>query len=429
MFHPTVIAAKEAGLAKRPQGGLVRYPHAVCREMVEHLADAQSPKGELLRPLSAEETAFVKNERLLCAIDFRYWAERYAIVVKESQDAEPLFPLWESQDLFLARVADLELSRQTTHHPDGILVNVLKARQLGMSTLAEMILAHRVTTQTSVRGLVASDAQEQSRYMFSMLELAVDRLPWWLRPMRLVQQTGDLLQFDTDSAIRTGWGHSSRGGLQKDRKVKGNIGRGRTHGILHLSELSTWERPEQIDDSLMPGVPRRSRTCCIFESTAKGRHDWWHHHWLRAERGDGRFTNIFIPWYIVKDKYWLPLPPSWEPADTTKQHAEEVERTSPQYLMGKTYRLRPEQMYWYEVERRAWESEDSMDFNLHKFMEEFPATADSAFQHAGRSIFPASTLERVKTYERVPEGIFYVRPARDIASLKAWERAQMGTSD
>jgi hypothetical protein len=237
------------------------------------------------------------------------------------------------------------------------------------------------------------------------------------------------LQFGTDSTLRTAWGKSSRGGLQKDSKSKGNIGRGRTHGILHLSELSTWERPEQIDDGLMPGVPRRARTFCVFESTAKGRHDWWHKHWLRAERGDGRFTNIFIPWYIVRDKYWLPVPEGWEPAPTTKQHAEEVERTSPLYLMGKTHRLRPEQMYWYEVERRAWESEDSLDFNLHKFTEEFPATADSAFQHAGRSIFPASVLERVKTYERVPEGMFHVRPARDIATLKAWEREQQKAAD
>jgi hypothetical protein len=374
--------------------------------------------------LTPDESDFILHERLLSTVDFRYWAERYAVIVKESGDAESLFPLWESQELFLARVAQLEHERFEQQHPDGILINVLKARQLGLSSLAEMILTHRITTQTSVRGLVAADTQDQSRYMFSMTELAVERLPWWIRPPLIVHQTGDLLQFATDSVLRTAWGKSSRGGLQDKGKVKGNIGRGRTTGILHLSELSTWERPEQIDDGLMPGVPRRSRTFCVFESTAKGRHDWWHEHWLRAERGDGRFTNVFIPWYIVRDKYWLPVPSGWEPSDTTKQHAEEVERTSPLYLMGKTHRLRPEQLYWYEVERRAWESEDSLDFNIHKFMEEFPATPDTAFQNAGMSVFPASVLERLKTQERMPDGIFYIRPARDIATLRAWEREQ-----
>ncbi|HXU02822.1 MAG TPA: hypothetical protein VN903_17775, partial [Polyangia bacterium] len=177
MFAPSVIAAKEADLNDKLQGRLPGWPlqrhdHAVCWAMRDQLAHAVDDKGVSTRPLTEDEATFILHERLLVPHDFRYWAERYAVIVKESQDAESLFPLWESQELFLEHVGHLEATRLETQHPDGILVNVLKARQLGLSSLTEMILTHRLTTQTSVRGLVAADTQEQSRYMFSMTELA-----------------------------------------------------------------------------------------------------------------------------------------------------------------------------------------------------------------------------------------------------------------
>lgn len=425
MFHPTVIAARERDLhdqfrAALPGGRLVRRPHEDCWGMRDQLVDAVNAKGQAMRPLTPEESAFITCERLLATIDFQYWAERYAIIAKESQDAESLFPLWASQTLLLNRIAALERDRYDHAHPDGILVNVLKARQLGVSTLTEVICAHRVTTQTSVRGLVAADVQEQSRYLLSMAELVIERLPWWLKPALRAHQTGDLLHFETDSQLRTAWGKSSRGGLQADSKVKGNIGRGKTYSLVHISEFSTWERPEQIRDGLMPGVPTRPRTFFVRESTAKGRHDPWHEEWTAADKGMGRFTNVFIPWYIEPDKYWLPAPGGWAPVETTAAHVALVERTSPLYLNGTTIRLSRDQAYWYERTRALFEETDE----LNRFYEEYPATPEEGFQFAGRSVFPPSVLARLQRQERTPEVLAYIRPMREIAQLRAFEAEQ-----
>ena len=140
MYSARVTEAREAALsdaghlASLPDGKLVRYPHDVCWAMRDRLASIVDTKNRPLREFTGEERAFVLNERLLSKIDYRYYSERYAVVVKETQDAAPLVPRWASQDLFLARIAKLEEDRWEQGHPDGLLLNVLKARQLGIST-------------------------------------------------------------------------------------------------------------------------------------------------------------------------------------------------------------------------------------------------------------------------------------------------------
>lgn len=401
--------------------------------MVDRLKDAVDKRGRPTRDLQPEEQAFITNERLLTKIDYRYWAERYAKIAKESADLEPLYPMWASQTLFLEQVADVEKTRWETGHPDGILVNVLKARQLGISTKIQVILGHRATTQGVVRGIIAGDVEEQSKYLMSMVELVIDELPWWLKPAKTAHQKGDVLSFDTGAFLRTAWGKSARGALKDKGGTKGNIGRGKTFTLGHISEVSTWERPEQLEDGLMPGIPRTPRTFMAWESTAKGRYDFWHTHWDRSDRKIGRFTNIFIPWYIEPDKYWLPVPDGWEPAPTTKAHVIDVERTSPRFLLGRTHRLSKEQAYWYESTRRAFDDEDAgIEFGadghrLPTFYEEYPATPEEAFQHSGRSIFGRKLLDRLAAAAKPPVAIFAVDPLKDIQQLRAWEKEHATT--
>lgn len=425
MFHPDVIAARIAQLEAQvaqvlPGGKLPSHSLDECWTRRDALATAVNTKGVLTRELTEGERIFILAEQLRATVDFPYWSQRWAIVAKETQDAEPLTPMWASQNLFLEIVGALEYQRWSTHHPDGVLVNVLKARQLGISTITEAIVAHRATVQQTLRALVAADVREQAVYLMGMAELIIANLPWWLVPQVKVHQTGAFWEAATGSTIRVAYGKSARGGLQDQAKAKGNLGRGKTYGCLHLSELSTWERPEQIDDALMPGVPRRPRTFAVFESTAKGRYDWWHRQWLATAKGTTRFTNIFIPWYIEPEKYWEPAPIGWEPDVRTKAHADAVERDSPSYLQGRTIRLTREQAYWYESSRLNAEEKG----NLYKFYEEYPANDREAFQYAGRSIFPSGVLERVKLQERAPVAVVYIEPAKDIAQLRAYEREQ-----
>lgn len=367
------------------------------------------------RPLTQDEQIFVANERLLTKIDYEYWATRYWMIQSEGQRLKPLFPLFESQQLILAELAMQEEKRWREGHPDGLLFNLLKGRQLGASTLVQSLLGHRTTTQTYVKGLIASDvpANSGSQGIFGMYELGFSHLPWWLKPAVQFWNTDSHLVLKNGSSVIVESGKSMKGGLQDEGGQKGQLGRSKTYSVAHLTELSTWEHPETIDDALMPAIPQTPRTLMGRESTAKGRHNWWHREWLVAEEGLGRCFNIFIPWYAERSKYWLPVPANWVPTDETLAFARRVQEKGPRY-MRRAISLAPEQLVWYE-QRRA---EAVRKEQLYKFLEEYPAEPEEAFQYSGRSIFSIETMDRLEGQAKPMIDLWQVAPHSELAADK-----------
>src|SRR5436190_17510264 len=218
------------------------------------------------------------------------------------------------------------------------------------------------------------------------------------------------MNFSSKSSIKTAWGKSTRGALQDVGGKKGNIERGRTNSVVHISELATWDNPEQLDSSLLPGIPRAPQTLVIFESTAELAGDWWHRHWEATQEGTGRFTNLFIPWCV---KYQRAAPDSWSPSEETLKVAAAIERDSHRWVM-ETIRPTRNQLYWYETERAYFTQKKQ----LHDFFKEYPSNPIECFQYAGRSIFQQEDLERIDLSARKILDIWACEPARDIAELK-----------
>jgi len=181
----------------------------------------------------------------------------------------------------------------------------------------------------------------------------------------------------------------------------------------HLSELSTWEDTGQIDASLMPTMHRQPRLLAIFESTAKGRNNYWHNEWLTAMAGKSRFTPLFVPWYADKSQYRMRPPLDWTPSKTTTEHALHCERTGERWIKGKV-ELSRDQLYWYEFTRENYESKDM----LSDFFEEYAADPESAFQFSGRSIFSTKVLERIQLGMRPVVAVLDVGPMREIQREK-----------
>lgn len=417
MYSAEVIAAREATLLQAlgstlPTGVLERYPATHCHEQTRRLARLWNPdRREQFRPLTQDEQAFVLNEQLLSKIDFPYWAERYAYIQADAQTLKPMYPLWESQTLILAEIAHQEATRARAGYPDGLLFNILKARQLGASTLCQSLLAHRTTTHTYVKTLIASDVPDNSgsQGLFGMTERVVEHLPWWLKPAERFHTKDKHMVFTNGSSVIVESGKSMKGGLTEEGGQKGQLGRSKTYSAVHLSELSTWEYPETIDDSLMPAIPQTPRTLMARESTAKGRHNWWHTEWQLAEEGLGRCFNIFIPWYAEQQKYWLPAPLDWGPSADTLAFAARAEATGPRW-MRRPVTLSRNQLYWYE-QRKAEAVRKEV---LFKFLEEYPAEPGEAFQYSGRSIFTVATMDRLEQQARPLLDVWTVRPHAEL---------------
>lgn len=429
MFHPTVISAALdrlyadphlAPLIARLPDGLEPYPVEWCHQMREDLDSLYNEETKTTaRPLTLDEELFVFHEQLRCKVDYEYCATRYHWISAEGVGLKPLFPLWESQRVALDAFARLELKR----HQDQwgpVMALVLKARQLGLSTLTQSILTHKTTNQGHLRAMVASDVEDSSKHLYGMFETILDKLPWWLKPGVRNKAVGERRVFDTGTVYWAAWGKSGRGGLKDKGGQKGNLGRGKTISQFHLSELSTWEYPEQLDDGFFPAVPLAISSFGVGESTAKGRGDWWHTKCVSAMNGGNDFILIFIPWYAEISKYARPAPVDWSPDEKTLAHAARAEKEGPKYL-GKRVTLTREQLYWWEHKRKSFEESGA----LYKFLEEYPAEPEEAFQYSGRSCFPIHIIERTRNLAKPPVLVCELQPQTAAARIAHDERQKL----
>lgn len=413
MYHPEVISASVHTLEQHyhPRQPLRAYTPAEVEEWKDRLSDVLDSKGRHIRAVTSEEQAFIINEWILTKASYEYWAERYCYITLEGAGFGPMFPLFDSQKLILSELAALEKAAADGDRTAGILIAILKARQLGASTLSESLLAHRATTQNHVYGLIASDVPgaEGSGYFFGMFEQMIGALPWWLAPKVLEHVKDEEILFDGGTHIWVAAGKSTRGTTGN----RGQIGRGKTVSILHLSELSTWEDPGQLDGSLFPSIPLNNpRVLGIGESTAKGRNNWWHKHWDKAVAKKSRWHPIFIPWYAEPSKYRLPAPIGWTPATSTVAHAVRCAETGPRWVHRPVVLTR-DQLFWYESTRAEFE----VDNNLSLFLEEYAADPEEAFQHSGKGLFTSVVLQRVQDQAKPLSGVVEVLPMRELGRV------------
>lgn len=422
MYDSRIIALNrgkvERALSAELPRGLRDYSVEEVREFSYGFKELFDKHGQQARPLRPHESTFITNERILTKLDYQYWAERYCYVNLAGQTLGPLFPLWESQELILGKVAQIQWERHETGHPDGIVADILKARQLGASTLVESMVAHRLTTHGQVNAILASDVPDNSNFLYDMFERVVDNLPWYLRPTITERVKNDEMVFATSSRLMMAASKSTRGADKTDGSAssgggrKGQIGRGKTASVIHLSELATWTNPSQIDTALEPGIPVSPFTLWLKESTAQGRgaKNWWYMDWQLAKGGRARSAAIFIGWYAERGKYWLPAPTEWVPTEATLSHARRIEETSPRWMNGKAFICSREQLFWYEKTRAEKAAKDQLE----EFLQEYPADDEEAFQMSGKSVFPVMLRERVKEQARGLVGLVELRPRREM---------------
>ena len=424
MYSEEIIERRKSAFLRRPSIAAM-YPHGIpdysvadAQALTTQILQALDPddSSKLTRSLTKEESDFAAVAQVRSRYDAPWFLESFVWIDQEGHGIRRLYPLWESQRFVLKRLADLEYQHTEQEALDGLLVNVLKARQLGVSTLAQALVAHRIYTQSYIRSIAGSDVEDQATYLFRMNERIYHQLPFFVRPLKIVPyKAGRELHLGNGSSLKAAWGKTTRGALQDQGGKKGNIERGRTNGVVHISELATWDNPEQLDSSLLPGVPTSPLSLVLFESTAELAGDWWHRHWQACQEGTTprAWSNIFIPWCVEPSKYAIPPPEGWSPSAHTLSVAATIARDYPTWT-GESAHLTREQLYWYEASRAYYTAKNQ----LHQFLKEFPSNPEECFQYAGRSIFTFEEIERINAAARPLIDVWYVDPSRDIAELK-----------
>lgn len=390
-------------------------PHSIAdvESAKGHFASIwDADQGKFVRPLDDREVKWIRNERAMCTCSFTYFATRYA-TIRNWGSKLAIFSPNVAQKVVMKMWADTEeLDR-------AICMIQLKARQLGVSTLCELAVAHRAQFHPNVNGVISSADPEKSTKMSRMVDTVYENEPPWL--LGNLRRVGKEIEFpDIRSAVSVEHGSQFNG-----------IARGTTPNLAHLSEVADFVDPEElIDASLLRAMHETPETFLMLESTAAGRHNYWHRAWTYAVEnyplGRSRLQPCFLPWYVAADLYpppaWLrarPVPKDWRPVESTLAHADRAEayvRNTPllKKYLGSNWVMSQEQRWFYEVER----AEHAAKKELAKFFQEMPGDAMECFQSTNISAFDHDVVELYRSNMQQPLAIYGIIGSQSEIPLK-----------
>lgn len=262
---------------------------------------------------------------------------------------------------------------------------ILKARQLGFSTLTEGLIFHACATRKNVNALIVAHREDATANLFRMSKLFYDELPAPVKPMLRASNAQELV-FENPSKLRSE--REARPGLRSRIRCATaggrGIGRSDTLQCVHLSEYAFW--PDGADGKaatlagILQAVPSLPGTMVVIESTANGFEDF-KERWDAAVAGENDFEPVFFAWFENPD-YSMPVVPGteWTPEERDLKAA---------------YQLTDEQLQW-----RRWCIANNCGGSLDMFRQEYPSSPGEAFLHSGTGVFDNEQI--VLRLERLP---------------------------
>lgn len=287
-----------------------------------------------------------------------------------------------------------------------VRIIILKARQMGFSTLTEAIIFWLAATAFNIECMIVAHTSEATQNLFQMSKRFYDHLPQQIKPLQKASN-GQELVFSRPSRYKgTAKGLNSR--IRCATAGGEGIGRSSTLTAVHLSEFAFWPNPK-LDTliGLMQAVPDKPGTIVIIESTANG-YEEFKKQWDKAvaAQAEGRegFIPIFFAWYEM-DEYRREVPPGFT-------------RTPEEEELAQTFGLCDEQLAW-----RRWCIDNNCGGDLNKFHQEYPSTPDEAFIATGACAFhkPTLVLRRKQVQDTHWERGMFRTEKDDAGRIVSWQ--------
>lgn len=276
---------------------------------------------------------------------------------------------------------------------EKIRLVILKARQLGITTLCNAILLWRLLACPNTNAVVMAHSQAATERTFFRKLIAMARhFASQLLLSFNVPPTTKTLSLAT-GFVEGKWANTTGG-------VRGNM-----LSFAHLTEIDEYKNFDEAMGTVIPCVPDTRGTCIIMESTSKGLNGNMHCFYRRKTN----FEFVFLPWYIQKE-YRIPCetPPSL---------------TEEQLRIQSEHKLSDEQMNWYASK------EKELGSHL-KMQHEYPSCIEDCFAYSDDDtyVFDFELLEKATHTSKQPSRgrlILGIDPARinDKVAM-VWRRGQ-----
>ena len=264
-----------------------------------------------------------------------------------------------------------------------IRIIILKARQMGFSTLTEALIFKRTATKHNVNSGIVAHKEEATTNLFNMSQLFYEKLKNCLRPQIRKSNAKELI-FDN----KEGTGLKSK--IKCMTAGGEGIGRSDTFQNLHISEYAFWKGDKKNTlAGLLQAVPDTPDSMVIIESTANG-YDDFKQRWDDAVDGKSDYVPLFCAWHELK---------------SYRRDATGIVLTDEEIELKQLYNLDDEQIAW-----RRWKIANDCGGDIDLFKQEFPSCPEEAFISSGSSVFDKESIvkqiERVRNLQPVKRGYF-----------------------
>lgn len=292
---------------------------------------------------------------------------------------------------------------------------VLKARQMGLSTVIEALCYWWAATHMYVNAAIAAHDSDASNNLYKMFQTYYENTDKIFRPKSKYYTQHDLT-FDTELGKGL---HSS---IKTFVAKKGGAGRSSRNTFLHCSEVAFWEGGTEIVAGLMQTVPLLPDTFIFLESTANGVGGYFFDEWQLAKKGDSQFKPFFFPWHAHKE-YEMNVPPKIK-YDKDEQDLVKVFKD-----LGYPEKHWKRKIMWRRVKMKEFRADPD------KFMQEYPSTDMEAFVASGKPVFDVKQLMKMELVAERHKPTYYVLDGNrgsitaEIISegpLKVWELPEEG---
>lgn len=275
-----------------------------------------------------------------------------------------------------AKIVPFKLNRAQKRLLDAVLaqweetgrvrVVILKARQLGFSTLVGGFLYWWLSQHRATKGIVVTHKGDATTALFDMTKRYHTEVPAFLRPSTSKASSKEL-KFDK---LDSGYMVATAGA--------DTVGRGETLQAAHLSEVGLWPKlkAREIMNGLLQAIPSVDDTFVFIESTARGLSGPFYEAWQAAVAGTSGYLPYFAPWF-EDDRYREPVP-----AGFTRTFDEDEYCAKVLDVYGET--LGDDQL----VFRRQKIALDGPDL----FKQEYPTFPEDAFLTSGAPVFNLTKL-------------------------------------
>jgi hypothetical protein len=294
----------------------------------------------------------------------------------------------------------------------------LKARQIGISTVTQVVNVGRATQTANHLALTVGQDRDTTSALFD-----IGIRSWQHQPAEIKPPTA--YQGGTKERRYARWGEPSlrlrRAGIvgldsiyETATPKTAAAGRGRTIHSLHLSEIAFWPDYTMML-GIAQGVPDTPESLVIKESTANGENEF-KDEWDLAVAGRGGYYAFFSPWFEEED-YRRPFANEIELQTFAAMLGEDgddargvgTDELDLLELIERSYRewavedgepapdeevLRRsalERLHW-----RRWTVANKTQGSILKFKQEYPSTPDEAFLTTGQRVFDAELVDRVR---------------------------------